>query len=64
MPNEKQSKVKSTVLQFSSAAGSPETKRKMLLYRQLLQREIVRDMRPRQVVRYRHPSRQQQVFES
>ncbi|XP_032584680.1 uncharacterized protein LOC6577323 isoform X2 [Drosophila mojavensis] len=59
MPNEKQSKVKSPALQFSSAAGSPETKRKMLLYKQLLQREIVRDMRPRQVVNYRHPSRQQ-----
>ncbi|XP_030556043.1 uncharacterized protein LOC115759280 [Drosophila novamexicana] len=48
-------------LQFSSAIGSPETRRKMLLFKQLLQKELVRDnMRPRKVVNVRHRRRQQQ----
>ncbi|XP_023172712.1 uncharacterized protein LOC111600687 [Drosophila hydei] len=56
MPSETQSKAKSPFLQFSSAAGSPETKRKMLLFRQLLKREIDRDMRPRKAVHVRRLS--------
>ncbi|XP_037709909.1 uncharacterized protein LOC119547221 [Drosophila subpulchrella] len=30
-------------IQFSTAIGTPETKRKMLLYRRLLSRELARD---------------------
>ncbi|XP_017111514.1 uncharacterized protein LOC108135334 [Drosophila elegans] len=30
-------------MQFSTAMGTPETKRKMLLYRRLLSRELARD---------------------
>ncbi|XP_034475137.1 uncharacterized protein LOC117782219 isoform X2 [Drosophila innubila] len=51
------------VLQFSSAAGTPETKRKMMLYRQLLKQELSRDnIRPRRnaTVRYRRRQQQQQ----
>ncbi|XP_016983232.2 uncharacterized protein LOC108047532 [Drosophila rhopaloa] len=30
-------------MQFSTAVGTPETKRRMLLYRRLLSRELARD---------------------
>ncbi|ALC38096.1 Trim9 [Drosophila busckii] len=33
------------LLQFSTAAGTPETKRKMLLYRQLLRQELGKELR-------------------
>ncbi|KAM8716812.1 hypothetical protein ACLKA7_003650 [Drosophila subpalustris] len=52
------------VLQFSSAAGTPETRRKMLLFRQLLKQELSRDhIRPRRnaTVRYRGRQQQQQL---
>ncbi|EDV59012.1 uncharacterized protein LOC6541557 [Drosophila erecta] len=40
------------VMQFSTAMGTPETKRKMLLYRRLLSRELARDGKnPKEIAR-------------
>jgi len=48
-------------LQFSSAAGTPETKRKMVLFRQLLKQEMNRDnVRPRRNATVKYRGRQQQ----
>ncbi|XP_016995050.2 uncharacterized protein [Drosophila takahashii] len=42
-------------MQFSTAIGTPETKRKMLLYRRLLSRELARDGKnPEEIVRARN----------
>ncbi|EDV32377.1 uncharacterized protein Dana_GF15808 [Drosophila ananassae] len=41
-------------IQFSTAAGTPETKRKMLLYRRLLCRELARDNKsPEEILKAR-----------
>ncbi|XP_034097492.1 uncharacterized protein LOC117563333 [Drosophila albomicans] len=48
-------------IQFSSAAGSAETTRKMLLFKQLLKQELSRDrVRPRRNATVRYRSKQQQ----
>ncbi|XP_032592151.1 uncharacterized protein LOC116805270 [Drosophila grimshawi] len=49
-------------IQFSSAVGSPEARRKMLLYKQLLKKELSRDkMRPRKIVTVGKRKQQQQL---
>ncbi|XP_017042745.1 uncharacterized protein LOC108089138 [Drosophila ficusphila] len=48
-------------MQFSTAVGTPETKRKMLLYRRLLCREIARDRKtPQEIVLSRNRRLQEQ----
>eukprot|EP00099_Drosophila_melanogaster_P001542 NP_001097142.1 uncharacterized protein Dmel_CG34160 [Drosophila melanogaster] len=48
-------------MQFSTAMGTPETKRKMLLYRRLLCRELARDGKtPREIARARNLTLQEQ----
>ncbi|XP_017098983.1 uncharacterized protein [Drosophila bipectinata] len=48
-------------IQFSTAAGTPETKRKMLLYRRLLCRELARDNKsPEEILQARRLSLRQQ----
>ncbi|XP_017025667.1 uncharacterized protein [Drosophila kikkawai] len=37
-------------LQFSTALGTPETKRKMLLYRRLLSRELSKEVKDAQTI--------------
>ncbi|KAI8042915.1 uncharacterized protein LOC128261217 [Drosophila gunungcola] len=44
-------------IQFSTAMGTPETKRKMLLYRRLLSRELARDgLNAQEIVQARNRS--------
>ncbi|KAH8232125.1 hypothetical protein KR032_004910 [Drosophila birchii] len=48
-------------LQFSTAVGTPETKRKMLLYRRLLSRELNREVKdPQTVIQGRNRRLQEQ----
>ncbi|XP_033160204.1 uncharacterized protein LOC117141028 [Drosophila mauritiana] len=48
-------------MQFSTAMGTPETKRKMLLYRRLLCRELARDGKtPQEIARARNITLQEQ----
>ncbi|XP_043662334.1 uncharacterized protein LOC122626222 [Drosophila teissieri] len=48
-------------MQFSTAMGTPETKRKMLLYRRLLSRELARDGKnPQEIARARNRCLQEQ----
>ncbi|XP_017075344.2 uncharacterized protein LOC108110711 [Drosophila eugracilis] len=44
------SRGRNPVIQFSTPIGTPETKRKMLLYKRLLSRDLARDSRNTQVI--------------
>ncbi|XP_034128666.1 uncharacterized protein LOC117584038 [Drosophila guanche] len=50
-------------IQFSTPVGAPETKRKMLLYKRLLSRELLRDERTPQQIRSARRRREQQEAE-
>ncbi|XP_030383141.1 uncharacterized protein LOC115630641 [Scaptodrosophila lebanonensis] len=51
MANPKATKTSKTGLKFSTALGDPETKRKLLLYRELLRQEMRKELEKPRVIR-------------